>query len=265
MPIVLFFVACAFLGYRAGRSHREQPSEVGASRPALPAPERTPLELLRLVELSGRHPQEWLVSEAIRQAYEGGNWRLASSLADRYHLDIETVSSDEVGAEESKHEGAPEEKKPEAPLQAIPEEFTSPIEGLSDEDWTSFVKAMGSDPIEARTDKHVGMFRQRIDRVKSLGLDPDQLTDFASQYEAFCRECADHLQRHDRVFTSTVAMPVRVGGQVHPITASGLLGLFRAAGPRNAMEWVHHHQQGGEVGEQFPRTTQLFLSCNGLF
>lgn len=264
MPIVIVVGAIAVvsvLGFvKIGRSSQPRTQIRGSlPTPSHEQPEPSPLQLLLMIERAGRTPKEWLVTQAVNEAYHQGDWRTAAAIASRY--DISDVA--QAPAESSlEAPTSPDHAADSGPAPStIPDRFPSPVEGIREEDWSDFVKVMATDQPTAKTDKHVGIFHHRTDRLRQLKIDPASLVgDVQGQYHAFVTDCQDHL-RHADVFRTLVATPVKIGADVHPITASGLLGLMKAAGPKNALHWIQHPEEQA----QFPRTTELFLRCNGIF
>jgi uncharacterized SAM-binding protein YcdF (DUF218 family) len=148
--------------------------------------------------------------------------------------------------------------------------WTSPIAGVGGNAWGAFVGRVEREAPTYASDKHVGRFRQRRERLAALGLDPDAVarsTD--AQLVALEREMGDaHMHASqsglvEHVGKKIALPPEHAGGR--PTTAivslSGLLGVIQAAGLEGACDWLDKPRDR----QRFPHTTAAFVRTNNLF
>ena len=145
-----------------------------------------------------------------------------------------------------------------------------PIEGVRGEDWEAFAARVARELPTFSSRRHVGAFRQSVDRLAELGIDPAQLSSSPDeQVRAFCADM-DDAYRHARdsgmvaEFQGTmVDVPTPEGGTSIPIevTLSGVLGVIQAAGLEGAASWLT------DPGDRrkFRNTTRAFVRTNGVF
>jgi hypothetical protein len=142
----------------------------------------------------------------------------------------------------------------------------SPIGGVSDVAWRTFVRRLErEDPTFAST-RHVGQYRQCRDRLEELGIDPEKILDSAqAQRAALDVDLADahHHALEGGLLADHVGRRVMIPGHDEPegITLSGVLGVIQCAGLDNATNWLE--RQGDR--KRYPHTTQAFLRTNGVF
>lgn len=145
---------------------------------------------------------------------------------------------------------------------------SSPIEGVGTTEWSQFVGRVSRELPEFTSSRHVGQFRQRVDRLRELGIDPDEV---ARSTDAQARALeADMADAYDHAVSSglvaeyrgvLVDVPGPAGRGPVPVTLSGVLGVIQAAGLEGAVGWL---EDPGDR-ERFPHTTQAFLRTNGVF
>lgn len=215
----------------------------------------------------GHKPHRWLVNNAIDEACRKGNWRLVESISQNF-LQYDPAL-DSIGKPKSKAENTEKleesEKTPEQLDKGVTKvkfnvDFTtSPIEGISDEDWRMFVETSRSETEDFSTDSSVGMFRQNRKRLAKLGI--NDIGDPISQYDAFEKEVSQLMQESTVLVKDYVAMPVVIDGDSVPITLSGLLSVMRIAGTKNAEKWLTSEDER----KRFPNTTDAFKRSNGCF
>ena len=181
-------------------------------------------------------------------------------------------SGDDLFAQAEAAQAARDAKAPPPPAQdsdtVTVSGLSSPIKDVDNEEWCAFVEKLEREGEDFRGPRHVGAFRQRIDRLRELGIDPATLTTKADQVRALEREMNDAYAHAaegglvDQYVATTVAIPNPKGKSVeHEITLSGLLGLVQAAGLDGATEWLENPADR----KRFPHTTKMFLQTNGVF
>jgi len=154
----------------------------------------------------------------------------------------------------------------EAPSQADASSPGSPLAGVSDNAWREFVKRLAREAPTFSSERSVGQYRQRRERLAELGANPSALQGSAvAQREALDMDLADahnhaaaggllaeHLGR-------VISVPGHEGEE--RITLSGILGVIQCAGLEGAVGWLEQPNDR----KRFPHTTQVFLRTNGIF
>lgn len=145
-----------------------------------------------------------------------------------------------------------------------------PIEGVRGEDWEAFAARVARELPTFASRRHVGAFRQSVDRLAELGIDPAQVAHSPDeQVRAFCADM-DDAYRHARdsgmvaeFRGATVDVPTPEGGTSIPIevTLSGVLGVIQAAGLEGAAGWLTDPSDR----RKFANTTRAFVRTNGVF
>ncbi len=138
---------------------------------------------------------------------------------------------------------------------------SSPIEGISNDDWSKFVTKLSRESPSYSTNRHVGMFHHRRDRLAELGI--ADVPDIEAQLKALEADMGDaheHAQKSGLI-EEYVSTTVDVDGTEHPVSLSGLLGVIQAAGLEGACEWLENPSDR----KRFPKTTEIFLKTNGVF
>ncbi len=149
--------------------------------------------------------------------------------------------------------------------------LASPIVGVDGTRWGAFVDRVEREAATFANDKHVGRFRQRRERIRSLGLDPNVVAGSSdAQLDALEKEMAyalHHLRESgmDAHVGETFLIPAPPGDDAPPrkvvATLSGLLGLVQAAGLEGACEWLERPRDR----QRFPHTTAAFCRTNNVF
>lgn len=215
-------------------------------------------EFTRLIR-DGHRPSQWLVTEAIAEAFHAGNIELCQAISDNYPSDIT------IKRRQSKKSATP------APTAELPEnnqkyftleKVTSPSEAITDDDWRMFVDASTVADPNFNSDNAIGMFRQNKKRLIKLGISEKEVKDDPiSQYNAFEKEVQELMNEGIGLIKLHTAMPIDVNGESLPITMSGLIAVMRNAGVQNAAKWI----DSPEERKKFPNTTEAFQKANGCF
>ena len=114
--------------------------------------------------------------------------------------------------------------------------------------------------------RHVGQYRQRRERLAELGINPSAIANSAqAQRTALDADLAD-AHRHgvaSEMFAQHVGRPITLPGRegAMPITLSGVLGVIQCAGLEGAAGWLERSNDR----KRYPHTTQAFLHTNGVF
>ena len=142
----------------------------------------------------------------------------------------------------------------------------SPIGGVSDDAWRSFVALLEREDPTFSSSRHVGQYRQRRERLAELGVDPGQVLGSAhAQRAALDIDLADAHQHAAQggLLAEHLGRTIAVPGHGEPacITLSGLLGVIQCAGLEGAVGWL---ERPGDRS-RFPHTTQAFSRSNGVF
>ena len=142
----------------------------------------------------------------------------------------------------------------------------SPIPRVSDSAWRDFVVRLERELPTFNSNRHVGQYRQRRERLAELGIDPRAIHGSPpAQRSALDADLADahghavagglldeHLGR---------AIPVPGHERPEMITLSGVLGVIQCAGLDGAVGWLERPNDR----KRYPHTTQAFLNTNGVF
>lgn len=152
----------------------------------------------------------------------------------------------------------------------------SPIQGVSDDAWTGFVRKMKVGNPEDIDDKgNVGMFGMTVRRLTDLGIfkDPKKvggvwnanwqvpkqqlLSSPNLQYKLFEKSMLGHVGFIKNKLDKGIGIQI----QGKKSTLSGLLAVAHRAGAEGMKNWVSSPEQQAK----FPGTTALYLSMNGIF
>jgi hypothetical protein len=160
----------------------------------------------------------------------------------------------------------------------LPDFFKSPLDNVSDEDWTSFVKASkkgGNDTITPAYNLGLFHFTQGVlascgivsdivrkdynGRQVSMGewVPPYSLELFQKspslQYKIFMAISADNAE----MVKTMIGKEVEINGEKYITSLSGLLAVSRKAGLGGLDKWLK--------GDRMDYTSRLFVEANGLF
>lgn len=174
-----------------------------------------------------------------------------------------------LGYAQAEHSGADTEPRP----------LLSEIDDVDDEQWTAFVRAMITAPLEAVSESNaLGMFEMMPRRLGDFGLvdnlqrtksrpNPETgrqrtiwvgkfvapmtsrafLRSPRAQYQVFCQSMRDYAARI-------------ASGEIEPcdgLSLSGTLAVLHCCGPRGCETWASK--------ERFPATEELVERADGLF
>jgi hypothetical protein len=147
---------------------------------------------------------------------------------------------------------------------ALPE--TSPIASVAPADWTRFCERLTRETPDYKSNRHVGKFRQNVERLIELGINPQEVLGSArAQRDALGVEMADAFQHatesglvKDHVHR-LIALPGDT--EAYTVTLSGMLGVIQCAGLDNAVSWFESKLDR----KKFPHTTSAFRNTNGAF
>lgn len=134
-----------------------------------------------------------------------------------------------------------------------------PLDGVSHSSWLAFCEALRTRKPEWTSNTHHGAWEHRKTRLADLGINADTLSTEKDQYDALCADMEDYYCRPIvKMFAGSV---VDINGSKQVITPSGMLGLLKAAGTKGAEGWLNNPSDR----VKFPRTTEVFIRCNGSF
>jgi hypothetical protein len=192
--------------------------------------------------------------------------------------DLRRASSPEDALREIARAATPRGERPKVQVQPANGESdagtitvsgrSSPIEGIGTEEWGAFVGKIARELPTFTSARHVGQFRQRMDRLADLGIDPSEVaTSPDAQRAALDADMADahhHAQASGMLAAhcgAAVEVPTPQGPARVQVTTSGVLGVIQAAGLEGAAQWLDRPADR----KRFPHTTQAFLRTNGVF
>ena len=211
----------------------------------------------------GHRPSRWLVLQAIEEAYNKGDWKLAQTISEHYNTEIPETRKEAPKKEAAKPEQPKEieEVREVKQLEFNSMNTTSPVEGILNDDWRMFVEVSKIESADFNKNNTIGMFRQNKRRLQKLGINPDDVKTPIDQYSAFEAECVQLLSEGNNLIKQSVAMPIEIDGESMPITLSGLLAVMHHAGVENASKWL----DSSDERRKFPNTTEAFKRSNGCF
>jgi len=241
IPLIITFGAAGLLAARK----KPQPKQVTSGRTM----SRTYLDELAACLRANREPSEKLIQMAVYEALQQGRDDVADAILDKFYPE----------EAEDEEETTPSE---ETPAESQADTITvsgksSPIDGVSNEHWETFVSKLATKPTDFSTDRYVGKYHLRKDRVKELGFDLINAPDDETQYAMLCADLVDAKERAAKLIADHLATVVVIDGVEHGVTLSGILGVLKAAGSTNAESWFG--------GDRFKETTAVFLATNGVF
>lgn len=200
---------------------------------------------------NGIEPERWLIDAATSDAYNAGRWDIVHSIARRFPS-VDSPS-EETPSESSVHE-------PNQDFVGTVVGKNSPFDGVSNDEWSTFVDRLATQPDDFSTPRHVGRYHHSRSRLKQLGIDPDSLTP-DQQYDALVADLSDNEKQARSLIGDYICQPLTVNGRDCVITMSGLLALLKSAGPEKARSWLENESDR----TQFPKTTEMFLQGNEIF
>ena len=179
---------------------------------------------------------------------------------------------------------APEPMAPMAPVMgyAIPDDFDldmpatqsaapmpsfapSPIAGVPDSAWSHFCGQLVREEPTFTSQRNVGRYRHRRDRVAAVGFNPDAIVGSIEAQDAVLAadlaDAYDHMLRAGDLKHVGRAISIPDVDGAIPATLSGLLGIAAVAGVDGCVGWLENKADR----KRFPHTTQAFLRCNGAF
>lgn len=146
----------------------------------------------------------------------------------------------------------------------------SPLPDVGDLEWSMYCHALAREQPMFDSNRRVGRYEHRKDRLRELGLDPAVLTKHPRaldlQDAALAIDAADSYQHlaasgtADAHIGRAIELPGDDAGP-HKITLSGLLGVAHVAGLEGLVGWLEHR----EDRKRFPHTTATFAVTNGVF
>lgn len=207
------------------------------------------LDIVTAMIKGGHLPADWLVDEAMREAYAMGDMDTVHALGEIFDPAFKTQTE----------QGKKSETKVDAGKADEVASDESPLEGVETEDWNLFVESLKVEKPEFANERHVGQFFHSRDRLKQLGV--SDVSTSEAQYQALVADVSDSRSRASKLINEYAGDAVSIGGSDHSITESGILGLIKSAGIRGAHEWLSRE----EDRKRFPRTTETFLKTNGVF
>ena len=141
----------------------------------------------------------------------------------------------------------------------------SPIPGVPDAAWRDFVVRLARESPQFSSQRHVGQYRHRRERLAELGIDPRAIHGSApAQRSALDADLADaHGHAAAGGLLEHLGRAITVPGldKSETITLSGMLGVIQCAGLDGAVGWLERPNDR----KRYPHTTQAFLHTNGWF
>lgn len=159
------------------------------------------------------------------------------------------------------------DRDPGTPLDGSDGRFPqSPLANVDDDRWHQFTELLATAEPLFRSGRHIGRYRQNLDRLAELGIDTSEIIGSAlAQRQSLDIELAD-AHKHavdgglvDAHLHRLIRVPGHEDGCV--VTLSGILGVLHAAGIENGCSWLEHPADR----KRYKHTTDAFLTTNGAF
>jgi len=192
-------------------------------------------------------PHEVDIEGALSEAYDAGDLNLMRRLQEMF--------PQEDQEDETKEE---DEASPDVIGKSS---LSSPFDGIPDQAWSDFVGKLATEKEDYKGPRHIGKYHHSLSRLEQLGIKAEELASGDKQYEALVTDLKSSKELAGDVIHEHLAHPIKVSGEEHVITLSGIMGLLKAAGPQKARSWLTNE----EDRERFPHTTKMFLETNGVF
>ena len=208
------------------------------------------LHTLRRILQTSKRPPKWLVNDAMREAFDNGDIHVVGALAIAFQTQSPEPESEESEETPPQSDTAPSENPG----------LVSPIDGATAEEWGLLTEQLKTESPDFQSGKHVGAFRQNVERLQMLGIEPPG-NDLSAQTAAISADLADYTKTQLPLIRDACGDIVVINGQSHGVTMSGVLGLLKAAGPSGARAWLRDERERSS----FPKTTETFLRTNGIF
>ena len=258
IPLLIFFGGLVVVHTIANRSRIIQ-TRTGAvfqtrreRRPNL----QTLLEILR----QGREPEEWVIDDAIEEAYDEGDWQIVAKLHRKfYDSDDQPDDQPDEGQKQEEENEPPDAPTPEDDASPIVVGRNSPFDGVPDDAWDRFVASLETQATDYQGPKHVGRFHHSRERLAQLKI--KDVSTPEKQYEALVADLSDARDHSGELIRDFEFQPIAVEGGERPITLSGILAVIKSAGSEHARSWFTNPDDR----KKFPKTTEMFSKANGAF
>lgn len=215
-----------------------------------------------LVKLKrGDEPDEWLINEAMAEAYDKGNWGLVAKLHRKFgDLAMDEGDEEDGGDEESDddNEGPERPTDDDGPVEIVVGK-NSPFDGVPNDAWDRFVSNLETQKPDYEGPKHVGRYHHSRERLSQLGINDVSTAD--KQYDALVKDLTDSREKSNDLIADWECKSIALAGNENLITLSGILAVVKSAGLDNARSWFERP----EDRTKFPKTTEMFLKANGVF
>lgn len=233
------------------------------ARPAL----KRLLTILRL----RREPDEWVIDEAMAEAYDLGDWKTLAKLHRRFSDDGERMEeideSDEDGEGDQPNEDGeqeenepPDDGEPSGPEGAeIVIGRNSPFDGVPNDAWDRFVASLETQKEDYKGPKHVGRYHHSRERLAQLKI--DDVSDGEKQYQALVSDLVDAREKSQALIREFEFQPITLETGEQVATLSGILAVIKSAGMEHARSWFVNPDDR----KKFPKTTEMFSKANGAF
>lgn len=281
LPILLFASFLGFVGFKLGK--QKDFKVLTTKEPVVgylpePKPRYNHLAVLNKALRAGRQPPFALLQAAYAEAHQLQDVRLVEAVKNvaRQYMPPAPQEQTQVPAEGppeglddtgDEFDGNPEswgefanpdqEGVPSAP-RSTPSR-ACPLDGVDPACWMEFTEALRTRKPQWASDNHLGAYEHRRSRLKQLGIPETTLADEEGQYQALCADISDYAK--SSLLQKWAGQAIDIDGVNHTITASGVLGLLKAAGPKGAEGWLN----SSEDRKRFAGTTDVFVRCNGRF
>jgi len=271
LPVLLFFGGLIGLSLLSGGGSIVKRDKSGqrisgavfqTQRPAL-------VRLINILRLR-REPDEWVIDEAIEEAYDAGDWKMVAKLHHRFSHDVEIVEIDDAPDDDRIDDDQPQEgeerEENEPPDDALSDVTagtvigrSSPFDGIPNESWDRFVSSLETQKEDYQGPKHVGRFHHSRERLAQLKI--ADVSTGEKQYEALVADLVDAREKSRALIREFEFQPIVLESGEHVVTLSGLLAVIKSAGMEHARSWFVNPDDR----KKFPKTTEMFTKANGAF
>lgn len=206
----------------------------------------------------GEEVEEWMVSEAMAEAYDLGDWKMVAKLHHRFQEPESDVEDDQPSEEgEERENEPPDDPGPDGAEIVIGK--NSPFEGVPNDAWDRFVASLETQKPEYQGPKHIGRYHHSKERLAQLKI--EDVSTAEKQYDALVADLVDAREKSDKMIREFEFKPITLENGEHVATLSGILSVIKSAGMEHARSWFVNPDDR----KKFPKTTEMFIKANGAF
>ena len=260
LPVLLLFGGLIGLGLIA-RGRPLVDTRSGAVFQTQVKPPRPGLTRLLTVLRRGYEPADWIIDDAMAEAYDLGDWKMVSKLHHRFYAEIQEENEDVPDEDDQPNESGEREgnEPPDDAGAEIVIGRNSPFDGVPNDAWDRFVASLETQKEDYQGPKHVGKYHHSRERLAQLKI--EDVSDGEKQYQALVSDLVDARDRSQALIREFEFHPITLESGECVVTLSGILAVIKSAGMEHARSWFVNP----EDRKKFPKTTEMFTKANGAF